>query len=141
MTFRRRKRSDGGAYFDMTSMIDVVLQLIIFFMYTSQFSQVMRSPIDLPKQAGDEMELVDPTAIIVDVQNDGSLIVERSVIDLPKLALMVRVEIDRLDGDASRVDLLIRADQACQAGHINNIAEQLAGMGVRNWQLGTAATR
>ena len=142
MTFRRTKGGrGGGAFFDMTPMIDVVFQLILFFMYTSQFSQVVRSPLDLPKQVGDDTELINPTAIIVDVQADGTLIVERTVIDLSRLASMVQVEIERLDGDVSRVDLLVRADQTCPARYINRIAEQLAGMGVRNWQLGTAASR
>ncbi|MCH8037092.1 MAG: biopolymer transporter ExbD, partial [Proteobacteria bacterium] len=38
----------------MTPMIDVVFQLMIFFMYTAQFAQVTRTAIDLPDEAGEE---------------------------------------------------------------------------------------
>ena len=52
MNFQREQ--SRTAAFDLTPMIDVVLQLIIiFFMYTTQFAQVMRSELDLPQETGE----------------------------------------------------------------------------------------
>jgi biopolymer transport protein ExbD len=124
-------------FWDMTPMIDVVLQLIIFFMYTAQFTHMIRSPIDLPKEVGETSETQDPTVIIVDIQHNGSLIVEGKPIDLERLIRMVEVEIDRV-GDPARVDLLVRADQWAPAFYVNDLAENLTRLNVRSWKLGTS---
>jgi len=135
MIFRKRRRKAIGE-FDMTPMIDVVFQLIIFFMYTSQFSSLTRSQIDLPEQPG-EQNTQDTSALVVDLRGDGSFLVEREVVTFDKVLDMVRLEAARAD-DPSQVELLIRADRHASAERLNALANRLAEMGVRNWQLGTA---
>lgn len=126
---------------DMTPMIDVVLQLIIFFMYTSQFTSMTRTPLDLPREPGEKAEAVRPTAIVVDVLADGQLVVEGQEVDAPRVASMVAVEIARAESggaDGASLDLLIRADRSTPSAHINRIASELAALGVRSWKLATA---
>lgn len=123
--------------FDMTPMIDVVLQLIIFFMFTSQFGQFSRTPVDLPKEAGEQEVDPEPPTLAIDIASDGSLSLEAKPITFPGLVTVVQREIDRMGGDASKVDVLIRPDRAARAEHLNRIAQRFSGMGVRNWRIGT----
>lgn len=137
MTFlARRHRPRHG--WDMTPMIDVVLQLIIFFMYTAQFSHLLRSPLDLPAERGERAEARAPAAFVVDVLRTGQLVVEREPITLDRLAGMIQLELARAGPDAARVDVLVRAHRDAPAAHLNAIAARLAAIGVRSWRLGTA---
>lgn len=136
MIFRpSRGRAAGG--FDLTPMIDVVLQLIIFFMYTAQFSQVTRTLIDLPSEAGEAEAEVEPRGIIVDMRVDGSLIVERGDVTTEQFFAMVEAEIVER-GSADAVELLVRAHRDAPMTHVNRLAQRLAVMGVRNWRLATS---
>ena len=125
---------------DLTPMIDVVFQLIIFFMYTAQFSQVSRSPIDLPEQPG-QRDTLAPTALVVDLSAEGAFLVEQEALTLDQLMQRIEAEIRRGDAGAGGVELLVRADQNSPALHINQLAERLAEAGVRSWKLGTIERR
>ncbi len=124
--------------FDMTPMIDVVLQLIIFFLFTSQLSQVMRSPIDLPEEAGDKSQAVTPGTIIIDVTAAGMYLLEGQSRTLEDVVRVVALEQQHAEASGQVVDLLIRADREGPAAHINILATRLASVGVRQWKLGTS---
>lgn len=125
-------------FFDMTPMIDVVLQLIIFFLFTSQLSQVMRSPIDLPEERGDEAQVVSPGTIVIDVTGDGSYLMEGQQRSLEDVVRLVSLEQQHAERTGQVLDLLIRADRKGPAAYINVLASRLAGVGVRQWKLGTS---
>lgn len=132
-----RERKKRLSVWDMTPMIDVVLQLIIFFMYTAQFSQATRTPMELPDEPGDETAEVDRGAIVVDMLEDGSLVVERTPMEMARVIDMIGVEAERL-GSPDRVDLLIRAHRDAPAAHLNQLATRLSAIGVTYWKLGTS---
>ncbi len=134
MTFRRTRSSKYG--FDMTPMIDVVFQLMIFFMYTAQFAQVTRTAIDLPDEAGEERVAHAVAEIVVDIQEDGTYLAEREVVSLDTLIRMVQIELDQADSPAD-VSILIRAHRNCKMVHVNRLATRLANMGVRRVSIGT----
>ncbi|MBX3363459.1 MAG: biopolymer transporter ExbD [Phycisphaeraceae bacterium] len=121
---------------DMTPMIDVVLQLIIFFMFTTHFAQAVRSPIDLPQERGDDPASIVPDTVTVDLDASGRIIVGAEEVTLEELERLLRVEIASA-GDASRVSVLVRADASAPSLHLNRLANRLSGMGLRGWRLGT----
>jgi biopolymer transport protein ExbD len=128
----QRKRRVAG--FDLTPMIDVVFQLIIFFMYTAQFSQVSRTAIDLPEQPG-ERDALAATAIVVDLSAEGVFLVELQPVTLDELMDRLQAEVRR--AGAENVELLVRADRSSPAANINQLAERLSEAGIRAWKLGT----
>ena len=134
---RSRARKVGG--FNMTPMIDVVFQLIIFFLYTSQFSSLVRTPLDLPEERGDPLSSERPATVVLDITPDGTLLIEREAVDLAGLTSLLRAEIDEAGGDAERVTVLVRADRSLDAAHANRVASALASLGVRGWRLATEA--
>jgi biopolymer transport protein ExbD len=123
---------------DMTPMIDVTLQLIIFFMFTSQFVEGSRTPLDLPPQLGAALQDGQTPALVVDVLADGTLIVDGKKLATTGLGQQVQQAIMRAGGQADRVRVLVRADRLARSNDINIVARTLAAFGVRGWQLGTA---
>ena len=123
--------------FDMTPMIDVVLQLIIFFMFTSRFGQLTRTEVELPREKGEIEQIVEVPTIVVDMDASGALRIEARPVSLESIKAVVRREITGAGGRADRIDLLVRADRMAPATHLNTLANELALLGVRNWRLGT----
>lgn len=141
MKLRPPGRSSNLLDVDITGMIDVVFLLIIFFMTTAQFARMTRAEIDLPKEAGEQLESRMSAGIIVNVADDGSIIVERQVIGLDRLVRMVAAEVARSGDDPAGVELTVRADRALSAAVLNDIARALAGAGLRGVRLATEPPR
>jgi biopolymer transport protein ExbD len=123
-----------SATFDLTPMIDVILLLIIFFMFTSHFARTQQTPMDLPKEKGEKSPEAPPASLVIDISRDGTYRVLGTDTDLKSLTAMIQGEVLRL---GSSLDLVIRADRDCPATHLNRLAEALAGIGVRDWKLAT----
>jgi biopolymer transport protein ExbD len=136
---RRKGKPTFG--FDMTPMIDVALQLIIFFLFTSQLSHAMRSSMDLPEEKGDAMQAASPGQVVVDVTRDGAYLIDGTERSLEDVVRLITLEQEHVKATGKPLDLLVRADRACPALHVNTLALRLAGAGVRAWKLGTATPR
>lgn len=121
---------------DLTAMIDVVFQLIIFFMFTSQFGELRRTEIDLPREPGDETQARLEPAMIVDLTFDGVFYVESvetSLIEIERLAKQGVMTQDPADP----FDVLIRPDRNAPAAHLDRLLLGLSTTGVERWKLAT----
>ena len=124
---------DSG--FDMTPMIDVVMLLIIFFLVTSQFSQSIRTPLELPRQEGQKLEDQDNSGdIVVDLLANGSIRLEGEELSMDSFIAMVSTEL--LHGDPN-MEVLIRPDRAGPALHLNKLCALLSEAGVRAYRIAT----
>ncbi len=141
MKLRPKQPSSNLLDVDITGMIDVVFLLIIFFMTTAQFARMTRADIDLPQEAGEELDSQMSAGIIVNIAEDGSIIVEQQVIDLNRLVRKVAAEVALAGDDASNVELTVRADRNLSAGVLNDIARGLAEAGLRGVRLATEPPR
>lgn len=122
------------ASFDLTPMIDVVLLLIIFFMLSSQFSQLQLMPLELPRESGGDT-VKSPQTLVIDVDQDGAVSVLGAPMSLEELTEMVRPH-GGDDGD-TRTSIIVRAHRECQSRHLNKLSEALVRGGVRAWRLAT----
>ena len=124
--------------FDMTPMIDVVMLLIIFFLVTSQFSQSIRTPLELPHQQGQQDDQPHPGDIVVDLMADGSIRLEGESLSMDAFLAMVSVEL--LHGNPD-TEVLIRPDRAGLAVHLNQLCARLSKAGVRAYRIATTPGR
>lgn len=124
---------------DLTPMIDVVFQLIIFFMFTSHFGQMMRTEIDLPREKGDEREVQQQPAMIIDIQTDGSYFVESRETSLNEIERLARNGIAASKAGGPAFDVLIRPDQTAPASNLDRVLTRLSAIGVVDWKIGTMA--
>lgn len=121
---------------DLTSMIDVVFQLIIFFMFTSQFSELRRTEIDLPRQPGEEISVRLEPSMIVDLTNDGQYLVESKNVDLNVIEQLARAGVSS-QNDADPFDVLIRPDRNASVIYLDRLLLRLSETGVQRWKLAT----
>ncbi|HEY8380204.1 MAG TPA: biopolymer transporter ExbD [Nannocystis sp.] len=89
MNFRRgrqaRKRP-GGALVDLTPLIDVTFQLLIFFLLTATFNTDSAFKVKLPKASSNE-PVTESKALVVEISEDGRFEVDRVVVDDRELQL------------------------------------------------------
>lgn len=124
------------ASFDLTPMIDVILLLIIFFMLSSQFAQSEMRPVDLPREHGQKNPSKPTTKIIIDMDREGNLRVMGRNVSIDELDDVIVVP-EPKPGEASEVDVIVRADRSASATHLNRLSETLVGLGVGRWRLAT----
>ena len=63
MNFSSRNKPERLLPVDMTPMIDIVFQLLIFFLTTAQLAQFSRAEMDLPQEAGEETEAAENSSM------------------------------------------------------------------------------
>jgi len=129
------------AGFDITSMIDVVLLLTIFFMMSSQFSRIAQRALDLPRQSGDAHPRADSNsdaAVVIDLEKDGRISVAGRVYPLERLATMVAIDRQRAERTGNFLDVIVRADRSTPAPQLQKLAGALGAEGVATWRLATS---
>ena len=119
MRFDARRRKSRLLPVDMTPMIDIVFQLLIFFLTTAQLAQFSRAEMDLPEEAGEQVETAEEAGIIVNV-------------------LAEELVIDHRGDDLARLRPLVRADRNAPAARLNRVLEMLQAAGVPAVRIATA---
>lgn len=140
MRFNRNKEMPEAG-FDITSMIDVVLLLTIFFMMSSQFSRVSQRALDLPHQPGDTHPRPDSAAdaaVVIDLEKDGQISVAGRNYPLERLATLVAIDRHRAERTGNFLDVIVRADRATPAPQLQKLAGALSAEGVDSWRLATS---
>lgn len=127
LTRRRRPATVG---MDMTPMIDVVFQLIIFFMTVSQQSQLDATPVELPRLAGAEDQ--GPKTLTINVTQDDRLVVSGNPTDLPGLEGLIAREVVGLGGRPERVEVVLRVDRRTDSALVNRVMGLLRRSGIRH---------
>ena len=87
----KRRRIDAGI--DLTPLIDVVFQLLIFLMVSSQFVRP-DAIVELP-QAGRNAREVDPERdkVAIAIQADGGVVVNGSTVSMEELPEAIRAAV------------------------------------------------
>jgi len=134
MQFTRDTNRSRSRLADLTPMVDVVLQLIIFFMYTSAFTQFVRAPIDLPEERGEGGEAT--ADLVLDIDGLGGWFVDGAAVTPTRFGEIARAEAASQGVAPSAFTVLIRADRDLSANHLNAAAASLNELGVRRWRLG-----
>jgi biopolymer transport protein ExbD len=132
MEFLRTKRVSTGL--DLAPLIDVVFQLLIFFMLASSFTNLA---LKLTLPTAISREQVDPDQLVVSIERNGTILVNHSPVKLENLKDVLQARLQsqadkritfRGDQDM-RYQLFVQVmDIAKQAGARQlNIAHQEAG--------------
>ncbi|GJM19875.1 MAG: hypothetical protein DHS20C14_20880 [Phycisphaeraceae bacterium] len=124
--------------FDLTPMIDVVLQLVIFFLFTAQFGELARTEIDLPNEPGEQAETTEQPTFIIDIDAQGELYLQSDPISLEAFVSLVSREIERA-GSAEHISIRVRPDRLSRAADLNALTRRVAELGVARWSLATVA--
>jgi len=97
---------------DMTPLIDVILQLIIFFMITTTFRAAPGISLDLPGSS--TAQSVSSSALQVVVLSEDEIYVDKTRTDLKNLSATLRQRVAGSDGTHIRAVLEGRAGASYQ---------------------------
>ena len=138
MKFARRQTRDRQIALDLTPMIDVVFLLIIFFMTTAHFTRLTRADVKLPREEGEQTETADDDGIIINITENGEIIVTDQTLTLRELEALIIDELIRNAGlEARQLKVLLRADRRADARMLNEVVRLLQRQGVGAAKLGT----
>jgi biopolymer transport protein ExbD len=136
MAKRKIPPEPEGVKIDMTPMIDVVFQLLIFFMLIMDMSKAQLEPLTLPsaKKAIKE-KYVDTTMLVINVMKDGAIKINGKVFWKPAMGDDMKKLEDEFEGrrqnklyqevagktDWVKYPVLIRCDRSTAFEHLQRI--------------------
>ena len=146
MRFRHRTRKRVVANFDMTPLIDVVFQLIIFFMLSSTFVIQSAVPVNLPEKADGDPLPLETRDLVVSIQADGggedglgTIYLEETPIAKDQLTATLLELRQRPEYQAQRDPLvLIRADGKVPTQRIIDVMEACQDAEFNSFGIGVA---
>lgn len=114
--------------FMMTPMIDVVFQLIVFFLLVLDLSQRRIEKLTLPKATeARRHQTADPNEVVVNVRDDGTVSVDGRVMSDDALDVLFasRRTLPHRPYVVDRVDypVLIRADRSAEWIHVQKVMQ------------------
>ncbi len=127
MRLTRRNRP-LGFQMNMTPMIDVTFQLLIFFMTASQISQLDKEPVRLPELKGNVDK--DKADLTINVTKEETIKIQGTIVDVPRIAEMVQEIIKSKPGGVTSVSIMIRADEKATSRTVNQIFVRLKRLGI-----------
>ncbi len=125
---RRRYRStdNESAEIDLTSMMDVVFIMLIFFIVTTSFVKEAGIEINRPTAASAERQ--ERGNIMIAVAENGAIWIDQRQVDLRA----VRANVERLRAENPEGAVVIQADQGSRTGILVEVMDQVRLAGVTN---------
>lgn len=104
-----QSRSREEPEINLTSLIDVVLLLLVFFMVSTSFVREAEINIRLPEANASPVDETDPEILEIGITATGNYLLNgRELVNSDRRRL--RAAIERVMGDRRDVDVIIRAD-------------------------------
>ena len=130
MKFKRHTKLEHGlGQIDIAPLIDVIFQLLIFFMLSSSFTFQSGINVKLPKAV--TSDIITDENLIVTITSENIIYLNGAVITLKELKT-------RLDHPASKDrPLLIKADRRASVGRIVDIWDLCRNLGIERINIAT----
>jgi biopolymer transport protein ExbD len=122
---RARRRNQGNVLVDLTPLIDVVFQLLIFFILTTTFETNPAFQVKLPKANNADVKQ-EPKSVVVTVTSDGRVEIDGKQIDDAELE--ARLCNAANSDDSTGVN--IRADAATEHQHVVKVMDKAKSCGL-----------
>ena len=129
MQFRSERRE--APRLDMTPLIDVIFQLLLFFMLSTTFRNTPSFEVQLPEVSSDQMIQEDHTWTVM-VSKDGKLSAQG--MDFDQSQLFERLQ-EQLKSNP-QLSLIIEADEELSHGIVVDMMDIAQEVGVASVQIG-----
>jgi biopolymer transport protein ExbD len=124
---RGRGRATGGAIVDLTPLIDVTFQLLIFFLLTASFRNESAFKVQLPKAKAQDPS-TEQSAVVVRIAEDGRVEVDGKIVDDNELELRLCAAQKEGEGGAT---LNIKADRESRHERLVQVMDVARSCGIR----------
>ena len=130
MNFRGGLKKKPSAVLDMTPLVDVVFQLLIFFLLTSTYVQQSQQssssvPVELPESSL-EASANAPEEVVISIDESGLVYIKDEQISLDQLA----ASLQRIANNKPNTIILIRGDQKVPYGRVGQVMSLVRASGL-----------
>jgi len=131
MDFRPSRRKRPQTLLDMTPLVDVVFQLLIFFLLTSTYVQESQNnsaavPVELPESSL-AAEQAPPKALIISISQEGLLYLDGRELSFEEL----NSSLSKTASSAPETIVLVRGDERASYGQIARVMSLVRAFGLR----------
>jgi biopolymer transport protein ExbD len=133
MKFKRNLKSDVGI--DLTSLIDVVFILLLFFMLTTSFSRSSNLVINLPSANGQSVT-APPFQIDIQIESSGTYAINGNILTDKKIETLM-TNIQSLAAGDSDVPITITADASTSHQSVVTAMDAVARLGFTRINIAT----
>lgn len=132
MKIPRREESEG-TIINMSSLLDVLFILIIFFLATATFKQEERDiQVNLPQADAQAALTAAPKVIVINVRRGGEYVVGTRRMDLSRVRETLRDAVSTDEGQK----VLVRGDRQALHGHVAAAVRVCREAGVKQANIG-----
>ena len=131
MRFSRSAREQYLSAFNFSSLTDIVMLLLIFFLLTSSFVTTQGLDVTLPETSNSTENQQE--RVYVSVDESGQISVNDRTTTLAELPSLIASEIAH---DSSRV-VVLRADQSLALKDVIQVLDEVKGAGARHFFIAT----
>lgn len=117
--------------FHFSSLTDIVMLLLIFFLLTSQFVIQTGVKIQLPGAMNNEQTV--PTRIVISITEQGKIYVGADEVDLGTLSL----KLETTKQNVKEENLIIRADKLAKIDLVIKVIDAAKGVGINKFTIET----
>jgi len=133
---KARRKEDTPASVDMTPMIDVVFQLMIFFIVTMKMTKEVNPDIRLElTKHGPVIEKTDPRTVVVEIDRRGWLSSHNAKMDRETFRNIIRARYNR----QGPFPVLIRADRRTRHQDVRAVMDICTEVGI--WRISFAGIK
>lgn len=130
------KKSSALNKLNLTPMIDVVFQLLIFFLVAAKFEEEERNmPLPLPQASEAMPRLAKPKEIFINVDQAGRILLGGKV--LTPIDLLAQLKQAQAN-NPGRQSVIIRGDERCDLKHVVAVMNVCARADIRDCRIATA---
>lgn len=121
---------------DLTSLIDVVFLLLIFFMVSTTFERQAVLKVDLPEASSVENSADVPDSLELVIDSEGRMYLnDQRLIDSEERT--IRAAMEQAAGDRRDIPLILRADRMTPHHHVVTAMDVAAQLGFSNLSIAT----
>jgi len=117
--------------FHFSSLTDIVMLLLIFFLLTSQFVIQTGVKVKLPGAVNNEQTV--PSRIVVSIAELGKIYVGKDEVMIDALAL----KLEEIKKNAAEENVIIRADKATNIDLVIKVIDAAKGVGIDKFTIET----
>ncbi|WGK82747.1 biopolymer transporter ExbD [Vibrio aestuarianus] len=126
MRLGRRHQKNDEAQIDLTSMLDIVFIMLIFFIVTSSF--VRESGVEVNRPQASHAVSQKDAGIFVAINAANDIYIDKRLIDAER----VEATLEHLLLDQPDASLVIQADEHAYNGTVVKVMDAAKGAGVKN---------